>query len=318
MIKSQFLKSAIKSILPQEYLQRRAAKQWYELQKQKINSLEAAIEAIEQRWEISSTQVTDNPIFLLASGWRSGSTLIQRLVNSSGKVLMWGEPFAHSNLIQTQAESLRIFNSQYPPESSFLDSDHFQDNQAHLSQRWTANLYSQITDLVAAHRQFWRTLYGIPATNQGYARWGIKEVRLSIDHAIYLKWLFPKSQFIFLYRDPYKAYRSCRNWRNLYLRFPDEPVYTPEQFGWYWKNMMEGYLDGYQKVNGILIKYEDLCSGDFPLQNLASYLNLELDKNVIGKRIGSQNKVESIPPGELKKLEQAVAPLAEKLGYTPQ
>src|SRR5262245_32576620 len=33
------------------------------------------------------------PIFLLSSGWRSGSTLVQRLINSDSSVLMWGEPF---------------------------------------------------------------------------------------------------------------------------------------------------------------------------------------------------------------------------------
>ena len=33
------------------------------------------------------------PVFLFSAGWRSGSTLLQRLITHGGEVMMWGEPF---------------------------------------------------------------------------------------------------------------------------------------------------------------------------------------------------------------------------------
>ena len=34
----------------------------------------------------------EEPIFLLSAGWRSGSTLLQRLIMSDSNVLIWGNP----------------------------------------------------------------------------------------------------------------------------------------------------------------------------------------------------------------------------------
>ena len=313
------LKPVIKRFLPQNFLERRDTRKWYESQLSQVPSVAQGIDSVIKRWNVSSPpEITDNPVFIFASGWRSGSTLLQRLVNSDGKILLWGEPFANCNLIPSLADTLKAFSDRYPSHSHFLDSDHFNRNSADLSQRWTANLYPDTANLIQAHRQFFHTLYQQPALTKGYQRWGLKEVRLSIDHATYLQWLFPQAQFLFLYRNPYKAYRSCRNWTNLYMRWPDQSVYTPEQFGNYWQTMTSGYLQNYQQVKGKLIKYEELASGNFLLEDLANYLQLNLDKNVLAKRIGGQKKTQSIPQGELKRLQKAVEPLASQLGYLPE
>lgn len=42
------------------------------------------------------------PIFLLSAGWRSGSTLLQRLIMSDARVLIWGEPYDECGLVQAQ------------------------------------------------------------------------------------------------------------------------------------------------------------------------------------------------------------------------
>ena len=43
------------------------------------------------------------PIFLLSAGWRSGSTLLQRLIMSDKHVLIWGEPYDECGAIQAMA-----------------------------------------------------------------------------------------------------------------------------------------------------------------------------------------------------------------------
>ena len=35
---------------------------------------------------------TESPIFLLATGWRTGSTLLQRILVTDPHLLLWGEP----------------------------------------------------------------------------------------------------------------------------------------------------------------------------------------------------------------------------------
>ena len=312
------LKNLSKSILPQQFIENHQLRKWYESQIEQLPSIQKAIGEIEKRWQLKSTEISDKPVFIFASGWRSGSTLLQRLVNSDGRVLLWGEPFANCNLIPDLANSIRALGDRYPSPKDFIDSEHFQEqNQnTNLSQRWTANLNPEVANLVSAHRQFFQTLYGEPAYQKGYQIWGLKEVRLSIDHAIYLQWLFPQAKFLFLYRDPYKAYRSCRTWRNLYLHYPDMGVFNAETFGNHWQTMTAGYLNRHSQVRGKVIKYEELCGGNFPLQELSDYLQLDLQKEVLNQRIGSNKKAEPIPKNELKQLQKAVEPLASKLGYS--
>lgn len=40
----------------------------------------------------------ENPVFILSAGWRSGSTLLHRMIMADEKVMIWGEPYAHSNI----------------------------------------------------------------------------------------------------------------------------------------------------------------------------------------------------------------------------
>ena len=55
-----------------------------------------ALDEIERKWPTcaESGEDTDiSPVFILSAGWGAGSTLLQRLIMSSGEVLVWGEPF---------------------------------------------------------------------------------------------------------------------------------------------------------------------------------------------------------------------------------
>jgi len=290
-------------------------RRWYAYKQQSAQSIGEAIATIQSRWPISVENDPEHPIFILASGWRSGSTLLQRIVNSDDTIMLWGEPFPDSNFVQNMASSLRPFQSAYPPDYSFIGSTNFTKNNSPLSQRWTANLYPDFDYLLHAHRNFFLTLYGKPAQEQNCTRWGFKEVRLTLDHALYLKWLFPNAKFLLLYRNPYKAYQSCYDWRNLYLHWPDEAVFSPETFGQCWVNQVSGFLNHYQKVDGYLVKYESLCNQEEPIENISKYLTAHLKEDILESRIGSSRNKKSPPSHLMHRLEQVVAPLAKPLGY---
>lgn len=258
---------------------------------------------------------TAAPIFLLSAGWRSGSTLLQRLAMSDKRVLIWGEPYDECGAIQAMAGALRAFRPDWPPADYYYDGT----PPEKLTGSWVANLFPAPDALWRAHRAYHDTLFAAPATQAGALRWGLKEVRLGIEHARYLQWLYPHARFVLLYRHPLEAYRSyCRYGRSWYDVFPDRPVFTPTAFGAHWRRMMEGYVDGAQSIGAMLLRYEDLVGPNPPLAELDAYLGIATDHGVLAKKVGSSERSGEkvkVNPLEHWLLKRAVGPIAARMGY---
>ncbi|WP_293335475.1 sulfotransferase [Microcoleus sp. CAWBG58] len=279
----------------------------------KVPTIEAALKNFSVRWPNIKSNCDSSPVFIFSAGWRSGSTLLQRLVMSSGSIIVWGEPYGRAGLIDHLSSPLKSITDTYPAAEWFID-EVLSDSAplSNLAGEWIANLYPDINYLLESHIAFLVNHFEKPAKARGILRWGLKEVRLTIDHAIYLKWLFPNAKFLFLYRNPYNAYASFQGFY-WYKKWPNEPVYTPEQFGLHWKNLLQGYIADSHKVNGMLIKYEDLCNENFDFTELENYLELKLNKTTIEKVIYSTKR--QALPEELRLLNSVVNPLARELGY---
>lgn len=258
----------------------------------------------------------EEPVFLLSAGWRSGSTLLQRLIMSDSNVLIWGEPFDECGTIQALANTVRAFRPTWPPNEYFYDGS----NPEQLSSEWIANLFPSLDDLRKSHRAFFDTLFSKPAKQAGASSWGLKEVRLDSDHCAYLRWIYPNARFIFLYRNPLNAYASyCRYGRSWYDTFPDKPMFTPSDFGRHWKNIMQSFLSEAEHINALLVKYEDLVSGQMELEKLESYLNISIDRSVLITKVGtSERDGEKYQVNGLERwlLKRATSPLAQNLGYS--
>lgn len=278
-----------------------------------------ALKNIDERWGLRADTVSDDPVFILSAGWRAGSTLLQRLVMSGNDVLVWGEAYPHCDYIRTLANSLTTFRGGLPPDQFFVKPVGPNGGEKINPDHWIACLYPPPQDLIEAHRQFFRSLFATPATARGYSRWGLKEVVLSVDYATYLKWLFPQARFLFLYRDPYHAYRSYRTFGDWYYQWPDQPAFTARKFGWVWRHLTESFLAGYRQTGGMLLRYEDLVSGTTPLSELSDYLGTTLSPKVLEKRVTGRapKALEPIPWIELTQLQSEIEPLAERLGYKP-
>ncbi|OYY94858.1 MAG: hypothetical protein B7Y41_04690 [Hydrogenophilales bacterium 28-61-23] len=255
------------------------------------------------------------PIFVLSAGWRSGSTLLQRLVMSDPSVLIWGEPYDECGLIQALADSMKAFRPGWPPQEYFYDGT----PPDQLTGEWIANLFPSLEDWRKGQRALFDAMFAMPAKRAGAKRWGIKEVRLTAEHCAYLRWLYPKARFLFLIRNPLEAYRSyCRYGRSWYDVFPHRPVFTPTAFGRHWKMLAEGMLDQAISLDAQVIRYEDLISGKVDLTGIERYLGTNLDHAVLNKKVGSSERGgEKAKVNALEKwlLRRAVSPLAEQLGY---
>jgi hypothetical protein len=290
---------------------------WHKENLKTIPSLRQAINTIQSRWKFDNNDLNECPIFIFSAGWRSGSTLLQRMISSSNEVLIWGEPYSNSDYIRKLANSLKIFRKNIPPTNFLVDS--FIDENFNLKvDNWVACLYPNPKDLWDAHRAFFKRLFEKPAKNLGYKNWGIKEVRLDIEYAYYLQWLFPNAKFVFLYRNPYEAYRSYRTFGKWYDKWPNEPVFTATKFGLIWKKLLEGFLKEHKSFQSHLLKYENLISKDFFHNELELFLNVQLDKTVLSKKVTGRNKskIKKIPIIERYKLAHVVEPLAGSMKYT--
>ncbi len=276
----------------------------------------AAIDAIQRNY-IGEHVLTkaDNckckPVFILAAGWGSGSTLLQRLVMSSEEVLVWGEPFDIAAPIQRLASTLHAISDGWPP------SKHFNPERdlSVLASSWVANFSPTVAHYKEAHRAFLQTWLASNTGRENVVRWGLKEVRLTIDHARYLKWLFPEAKFLFLYRDVYKGYLGLRrrDWVNVW---PDYKVRPAVRFAHHWKHLINGFIEGHQEVGGLLIRFEDLVAGKICLKQLADYLEVEqIDSSLMEHKVGARgSRVPLLLPERLL-LDGVAGDLREKLGY---
>lgn len=292
-----------------------------------VPDLPEALDRIAARWELPEPPPGGAPVFVLSAGWRSGSTLLQRLLMSDPRLLVWGEPYDLSGHVQRLAEALLPLGPDWPPDRYFLRA-HEASGRADHTREWIANLYPEVEHLRSAHRALFETLLARPARRRGYERWGFKEVRLSGDHALYLRWLFPDARILFLVRDPAAAYRSYRAYRPWYERWPDDPVLTARDFGRLWARLAGSFLRHSGPLGAPLLRYEDLVSGRKNVHELACSLDLRLDEEILGTRIrawrpeggaaergGAGVRPADVPRVERRLLRDAVEPVASELGY---
>lgn len=274
------------------------------------------------RWPSPTTapETSDAPILALASAWRSGSTLLQRLLMSGGDTLIWGEPYAQRDPIGQLTDMYVPFRDGYPVPQHFLPERQSNDAFA-LSESWVANLYPGVDDLQRAHRAMLTELLAAPAHAAGFDRWGLKEVRLDATQAEYVAGLFPGTRIVFLVRDPYDAFRSYRSRGGWYERFPDRPVFDAETFARHWMRLTRSFLDNADRMGALLVSFEDMTRDPATLQRISEHTGVRIDPAVLeiharGKDTG---EVSPIRPKEMRVLAEVWGELPASLGYaTPE
>lgn len=277
-------------------------------------SVSRGLREIAVRWPNVVSPSQENPVFILSAGWRSGSTMLQRLIMSRESIVIWGEPYSHARIMHHLAGSISAITPDWPMDEWFID----RYPQHELTTRFVANMYPNVQDLLQACLAYTQTLLAEPARNRGFMRWGLKDVRLTIDDAHFLRWLYPQARFVFLCRNPYAAYRSYRLDRSWYNEWPGDPVFTAKRFGRHWCELTQGFQDGCQEIGGMFLRYEDLCAGNLDVHALEEYLQLELDIRLLEGKVGThRHQNDAVPGTELRRLRKEVATLASSLGYEP-
>lgn len=295
---------------------------WQSVQSHRRRTVDPAtgIRSLQERFALPDPPPANRPVFVFAPTWRSGSTLVQRLVNSSGEVWMWGEVYTRCNQFRQLSAVFQSTHEGYPFPDIFPDDR----GSEPPSSSWVANLSPDPSHLIAAHRRYWDRLLAEPVRSRGIDRWGFKEVQLSADHAAYMKALYPDARVVVLIRDPYAAWLSYYRWRNWYAQYPDEPVVTVSHFGRLWQTRTEGFLEAADDLDALVLRYEDVIDAGDALRRLERHVGISVDRSVLDEKVGS---AETETPGEKRRhtgflermaLRRAVEPAASRLGYEPK
>jgi len=153
----------------------------------------------------------DNPVIILTTG-RSGSTLLQKLLNTNTDLIIWGEHLGILNQLMNAWKAVQ--QSQWIPESQARGQWLLSDRWDLHADRWTAwdGSFSK-RDFIEHLKGFTDNLFCRNVTEN--CRWGFKEIRYSkIEIMEFILELYQNAQFILLLRDPVD---SCASFASVSL-----------------------------------------------------------------------------------------------------
>lgn len=225
-----------------------------------------------------------DPVFLLSPG-RSGSTLLQRHLNSSDDLILWGE---HGGFLKEFGRAYRKWHNndhvQYLLQSESVHASLLLSKKPAIGVdvEWTNNFTKE--DFKEYLATMIRELFtiGVPEN----LRWGFKEVRYKGEDIYFLRGLFPASQFVFIVRDPVHTLASMiiafakgrdvweSEWTSeTYVQAKKQLKHWSIRTGKIAKDIVTCVKNGV----GYLVKYEELVDNPYEIiGKLCGYLNISL------------------------------------------
>jgi hypothetical protein len=216
------------------------------------------------------------PVFIFSAGWRSGSTLLQRLLTASNELLVWGE--AGGALGALAEAELGYRQMLAPGEVMFKNGlggngaqqyEEFRKGGKDAVHKWIPCLNPPLETIRNAFRGLMQETYARPATELGYERWGVKEVRCGLDTADFLRALYPDAKFVFLVREPFDCLSSLK--RHGWMDRPNDKR-ALEFYANHWVRLASEFR---KATFGILIRHEDLVSDPAAVKKLRDYLEMQ-------------------------------------------
>lgn len=215
------------------------------------------------------------PIFLLGSG-RSGTTLLQKILNSAEDVMIWGE---HGGFLKQIAEAYffnlndkeinrQIFKKNPVAKEPNLDFHRLKLRKIGYS--WT-NWYGK-QELTDNFKQFVESFFNPHSLEKRH--WGFKEIRYGIDDSVMdmLADIYRQARFVFIVRDPVDVLAS-----QVAMGWDDEWKHLANKWAIQNQQIMDFCRENEDRV--YLVKYEDLISrGSNTITDLFNWLGFAVSE----------------------------------------
>jgi len=234
---------------------------------------------------MSNNEHRMDPVFLLSPG-RSGSTLLQRYLNCSKDLIVWGEHggflrgIRNAYSIWCENPSIQHLLRQGRPHSDVLISS---KAAVGVDIEWTNNFSREHFRQKLAEMLMELFTDEVPSS----VRWGFKEIRYDDKEVVFLRELFPQAQFIFIVRDPIDTLASAivafakgqALWEANGQSTDTINTIREQIHSWSSKISItaKGISTCVKKNEGYLIRYEDLKVNPVKIMDsLCQYLNISM------------------------------------------
>jgi hypothetical protein len=217
---------------------------------------------------ILTARCDEFPIFIMASGARCGSTLLQRLLNSHEQVLIWGEQCGFLSSFILAIEELLDWKKRYEHHRQiYLTEGH---------NVFSSNLLPLEDEIVLAAQIFVQSLFAVPALNMEKSRWGFKEVKYDATVAMFLHNMFPNARVVHLTRHIIDCFISLKHWENEPGTWTRQSTECELQT---WQRINESFLAIADPLPWLLtMRYEDLVNEPKEeLTRLCAFLGLSME-----------------------------------------
>jgi hypothetical protein len=225
------------------------------------------------------------PVIIISPG-RSGSTLLQRYLNTSDGLIVWGE---HGGFIRGLSKVyLNLKNNQHLQNMLTQGRKNAglllrSETPVQVDIEWTNNF--TIEDVRKAFQKSILDILTIDVPPS--VRWGFKEIRYGEPEIAFLKELFPEAQFIFVVRHPIDTLASMiaawahksdifekKTWQEDKSKLEEIQRLIATHSG-HMLLIAESIKNCRLNGMGILVRYDDLKDDPSTIiRNLCSYLDV--------------------------------------------
>lgn len=271
-----------------------------------------------------TTPTSHVPLIITAPSARNGVTLVQRLLNSSRQIIVYGE---NRHLCEIAVETALIATETHQQSHAAFDRTRrrFFDETTEF---WSSGLWpdsEMYARTAVAGYQALLDAYSRSSAKDGYSRWGIKHPFSEIAAVARFVALVPQHQMIYIYRNPFDVMRSYKSRR--FVRTLEDVHKTAVM----WTESVS-VLTRESDPRLLTIRYEDLIADpDVWISRIEEFTGVEnIDRSVMTRKFNTFRGAEErgharneyIAPTELTDDEMQIiakqaGPMLDSLGYAP-
>ncbi len=221
------------------------------------------------------------PVFITAPTARNGVTLLQRLINSSRQMIVYGENTNFMSVVPKLVHSSVQVHNERSAEFNEARKQFLQQT----TEGWTSNLWPDPQPLMMiAFEAFYKSVlvYQQCSEKYGYQRWGIKNPLNEPQMIERLRILMPKARYLFIYRNPIDVIKSAKSRK--FITTTDQL----KQYAAQWAGILTTVVNyGFEQVK--VIKYENLIDNPDPIiDQIERFAGITgIDRSVMKRKINT-------------------------------